>query len=392
MTAPADPPEAAAGSVPSQHGGRRHPAVRWIVHGVLLGALTVGIFGLLPRLGGLTRDAAGLRHARPAFLVAAVAAEAVSLGCYAQLYRRVLAALGARIRFRLAADVIMATFFVSHLTPFGSATGTLVNASTLESEGIAATTTGEAIALSSLTSTVALITLFGSGFAATAGQHVSRQYLVIAGVALFLVVAVLAAVLAVGARPAIAGRAGRWVASVARHVRPSIDPAKAGQTSARLASLARTALTGRDFAVSFAFAAGNWLFDLLALDLVFVALHYQPGFGPLAVAYGAANIASAIPLTPGGLGVIEVTLVAITVGFGAPRPTAVLAVLGYRIANYWLPLIPGAIAYIRLRLRPGAGNPPRARRRRADDGGPARRSGRPRWCATGRPHGDGRRR
>jgi uncharacterized membrane protein YbhN (UPF0104 family) len=33
----------------------------------------------------------------------------------------------------------------------------------------------------------------------------------------------------------------------------------------------------------------------------------------------------------------------------------VLAVLGYRIANYWLPLIPGAIAYIRLRLRPGAG-------------------------------------
>jgi len=28
----------------------------------------------------------------------------------------------------------------------------------------------------------------------------------------------------------------------------------------------------------------------------------------------------------------------------------VLAVLGYRIVNYWLPLIPGAIAYIRLRL------------------------------------------
>lgn len=42
---------------------------------------------------------------------------------------------------------------------------------------------------------------------------------------------------------------------------------------------------------------------------------------------------------------------AITVGFGAPRATAVLAVLGYRIVNYWLPLIPGAIAYIRLRLR-----------------------------------------
>jgi uncharacterized protein (TIRG00374 family) len=336
-------------------GGRRRPARHWIWHVVLLVALTAGIFGVLPRLGGLTRDAAGLRHARPAFLVAAIVAQAISLGSYAQLYRRVLAALGARIRFRLAADVILATFFVSHLTPFGSATGTLVNASTLESEGIPAATTGEAIALTSLMSTVALIVLFGAGFAATAGRHVSHEYLVLAGVALFLIVAVLAAVLAVGAHPAVAGRAGRWAATVARHVRPGIDPAKAGQTASRLASLARTALTGRAAAVSFGFASGDLLFDLLSLDLVFLALRYQPGFGPLAVAYAAANIASAIPLTPGGLGVIEVTLVAVSVGFGAPRATAVLAVIGYRIANYWLPLIPGAIAYIRLRLRrPGS--------------------------------------
>jgi uncharacterized protein (TIRG00374 family) len=348
-------PDEHADQAPPQQRDRRRPAVRWIVHGVLFVALAAGIFGLLPRLGGLSHDAAGLRHARPAFLAAAIVAQALSLGSYAQLYRRVLAALGARIRFRLAADVILATFFVSHLTPFGSATGTLVNASTLESEGIAAATTGEAIALTSLTSTIALIILFGTGFVATAGRHVSRQYLIIAGAALFLVVAVLAAVIAVGNHPSIAGRAGRWAATVARHVWRGIDPEQVGQTSSRLASLARTALTGRDFAVSFGFASGDLLFDLLSLDLVFLALRYQPGFGPLAVAYAAANIASAIPLTPGGLGVIEVTLVAVTVGFGAPRATAVLAVLGYRIVNYWLPLIPGAIAYIRLRLRPGGG-------------------------------------
>jgi uncharacterized protein (TIRG00374 family) len=286
-------------------------------------------------------------------------AQAVSLGSYAQLYRRVLAAFGARIRFRLAADVTLASFFVSHLTPFGSATGTVVNASTLEAEGVPAATTGEAIALTSLMSTVALIVLFGTGFVTTSGRHVSHQYLVIAGVALFLVVAALAAVLAVGSHPAIAGRAGRWAASVARHVRPGIDPDKAGQTASRLASLARTALTGRAFLTSFGFASGDLLFDLLSLDLVFLALRYQPGFGPLAVAYAAANIASAIPLTPGGLGVIEVTLVAVTVGFGAPRSTAVLAVLGYRIVNYWLPLIPGAIAYLRLRL---VNKPPPAHR------------------------------
>ncbi|HUK72589.1 MAG TPA: hypothetical protein VLW50_28135 [Streptosporangiaceae bacterium] len=36
----------------------------WVVHGLLLAALIAGLFGLLPRLGGLTRDAAALRHAR----------------------------------------------------------------------------------------------------------------------------------------------------------------------------------------------------------------------------------------------------------------------------------------------------------------------------------------
>ncbi len=91
------------------------------------------------------------------------------------------------------------------------------------------------------------------------------------------------------------------------------------QASKRLASLARSALTGRAFAESFAFAAADLLFDLLSLDLMFLAVRYQPGFGPLALAYAVANIASAFPITPGGLGVVEVTLVAITVGFGAPR-------------------------------------------------------------------------
>jgi putative heme transporter len=291
------PPAAQADRASPRPRGRRRPAVRWIVHGVLLVALVAGIFGVLPRLGGLTHEATGLRHARPGFLVAAIVAQAISLGCYAQLYRRVLAALGARIRFRLAADVTLATFFVSHLTPFGSAAGTLVNVNTLEGAGIDAATTGEAIGLTSLTSTAALIVLFGTGFASTAGRHVSHAYLMIAGLALFLVVAALAVVLGIGSHPEIAGRAGRWAATVARRVRPSIDPAQVGQASTRLAELARSALTGRALLASSALSVGDLLFDLLSLDLVFLALRYQPGFGPLAVAYAAANIASAIPAT-----------------------------------------------------------------------------------------------
>jgi hypothetical protein len=340
-----------ADHVPVRRKGRRHPAVRWILHGLLFGALVAGVFGLLPRIGGLEHDAAGLRHAHPAFVVAAVLAQAVSLGCYALLYRRVLASLGARVPFPLSARVTLASFLVSHLTPFGSATGTVLNVSTLEAQGVAAATTSEGIGLTSLVSSAALVALFGAGFAATAGRHLSRGYVIVAAAALVLVVCVAAIALLVGAHPAIAERVVRRAARLARRFRPSIDPEKAAQSSGQLVARARSALTGRAFLASFAFAAGDLLFDLLSLDLMFLAFGYQPGFGPVAVAYAAANIASAIPVTPGGLGVTEVTLVAITVGFGAPRATAVLAVLGYRLVNYWLPLIPGALAYLQLRFR-----------------------------------------
>src|SRR6266702_4384632 len=166
-----------------------------------------------------------------------------------------------------------------------SATGTLLNVSTLEAEGIAASTTGEAIGLTSLVSTVALIALFGTGLVATAGRHVSATYLRIAGIALVLVVLGIAIVFLVSAHPGIAERAARRAAGWARHVRPSIDPEKAAQTSKRLVMPARSALTGRAFLESYGFASADLLFDLLSLDLMFLAFRYQPWFGPLAVAY-----------------------------------------------------------------------------------------------------------
>ena len=341
------PPEGAAAQ-----NDRRRLVLRRVGNGVVVVGLAVFLYGLLPRIGGLSRDAAELRHARPTFVAASVVAQAASLACYALLYQRMLASLGKRVPLWLTARVTLASYLVSHVTPFGSAAGTALNVSTMETEGVDPSTTGEAIGLTSLVSTIALIVLFGTGLVATAGRHLSHSYLVIAGAALvLLVVLVLVIVLVVGAHPDIAASAGRRVAGLAQRVRSSIDPDKVAQTSKRLASLARSALTGRAFLASFGFAWADLLFDLLSLDLMFVAVRYQPGLGPLAVAYCAANFASALPLTPGGLGVAEVTLVAITVGFGAPRPTAVLAVLGYRVVNYWLPLLPGALAYIQLRLR-----------------------------------------
>jgi hypothetical protein len=62
------------------------------------------------------------------------------------------------------------------------------------------------------------------------------------------------------------------------------------------------------------------------------------------------------------LGIVEGVLVPTLVGFGSPRGIAILGVITYRLVNFWLPIPVGALAYLSLRVEPGA-----SRRRRAQE-------------------------
>ena len=63
-----------------------------------------------------------------------------------------------------------------------------------------------------------------------------------------------------------------------------------------------------------------------------------------AVYLGAAALAAIAP-TPGGLGAIEAALVAGLTGVGMSSGLAVSAVLLYRLATYWLPVVPGWLSW-----------------------------------------------
>jgi hypothetical protein len=68
----------------------------------------------------------------------------------------------------------------------------------------------------------------------------------------------------------------------------------------------------------------------------------------LLVAYGLANVAAAIPITPGGLGIVEGILVPTLVAFDTGRGIAVLGVLAFRLMSFWLPIPIGFASYARL--------------------------------------------
>jgi uncharacterized protein (TIRG00374 family) len=67
------------------------------------------------------------------------------------------------------------------------------------------------------------------------------------------------------------------------------------------------------------------------------------------VIYLAAAAAASLSPTPGGLGAIEAALVAGLTRSGTAVTAAVAGVLAYRIVSYWLPIIPGLIAFRWLR-------------------------------------------
>lgn len=97
-------------------------------------------------------------------------------------------------------------------------------------------------------------------------------------------------------------------------------------------------------------AIANWGFDIAVLWAGFRAFGHSPPGAVLVMGYYVGTLANVLPL-PGGVGGVEGGMIGAFLGFGVQRHLAVLAVLAYRTISYWLPAIPGAIAYVRLRHR-----------------------------------------
>lgn len=91
-----------------------------------------------------------------------------------------------------------------------------------------------------------------------------------------------------------------------------------------------------------------WGFDIAALWASFRAFGHSPPGGVLVMSYYVGTLANALPL-PGGIGGVEGGMIGAFLAFGVNAPLVILAVLAYRTISYWLPTVPGAVAYVQLR-------------------------------------------
>ena len=84
---------------------------------------------------------------------------------------------------------------------------------------------------------------------------------------------------------------------------------------------------------------------LIALRGVGVSEKELPVAGAFA-AFAFGRLASAVPITPGGIGTTELAFTGLLVAAGGPRTEVVAAVLVFRVFTYLLPIPVGAITYL----------------------------------------------
>lgn len=132
------------------------------------------------------------------------------------------------------------------------------------------------------------------------------------------------------------GRLARWVRRVVS------APALAAHGVRNAIALLRTRDPGLLGAPAW------WGFDVAVLWACFHAFGAAPPFTVILMAYFVGMLGNLLPL-PGGLGGVEGGMIGAFAAFGVEFNLAVLAVLTYRGIAFWLPTLPGALAYLQLR-------------------------------------------
>jgi len=315
-------------------------ALRWVLFAVVV------YFFVLPLLPAFRGAVADLRQIDPVLLAAAIGLEFVALYCYTLLTHAALGPDANRLtRFDLF-RIQLSTRALGSILPAGSAASNALGFRLITSSGVKKADAGFALATAGIGSAVILNVLLWVGLVVSIPLRGSSPVYSTAAVAGAVLMGIVGAIVF-----GLVDDKGR-LARVVRYVYDRLG--RDGESAAELLDHLRDRIRGlvaeRDVLRRvILWGTANWLLDLLALWLFLRAFGGSVSVDGLLVAFGLANVLASIPITPGGLGIVEGVYIPTLVGFGVPAATATVTVLTYRIAQFWLPILVGGVAYASLR-------------------------------------------
>jgi uncharacterized protein (TIRG00374 family) len=318
--------------------------IRWGITAFVL--LLVVEYLLIPELAGAKKSLHLLTQVNVAYLVLALALEVASLVAYAQLTHTVLP--GWRPPLWRLLRINTSSLAVSHIVPGGTAPGTGLAYRLLTDSGVEGADAAFGLAIQGVGSAVVLNLIFWVALVVSLFLHgYNPLYGAAAGAGILLMAAF-------GGVVVLLLRGKHWAVEVVRRTAnrlPILNGDALATTVERIADRLRALLEERQVLVrAVGWAAANWLLDAASLWVFIVAFGKVMMPIDLLVAYGLANVLAVIPITPGGLGIVEGVLIPTIHGFGVAKPVAALGVLTYRLVNFWLPIPAGGASYLSLRF------------------------------------------
>jgi uncharacterized protein (TIRG00374 family) len=326
----------------------RRPLRRLVI--LLILALIVEYL-VIPELVGASKDLYLLGRLNVGWMVAGLILEAVSLFCYALLNRVLLPPEGRPSLSRLF-RIDLAAAAVAHVIPAGTVGSAGIGYQLFTAEGVPGTDVGVMMATKGMGSTVVLNVLLWIALVISiplSGFHPVYATVAIVGAVVLALVGALIFGITRGEK-----RAARIVSAIGERI-PGVGGDRLERVVLQAAASIRALGTNPSVLIqSLSWASLNWLLDAASLWCFIAAFGGYSNPVGLFAAYGIANVLGAIPLTPGGLGIIDTVTPVLLVGFGLTRSVATLGVLGWRLVNFWLPIPTGALAYVSLKVPRGA--------------------------------------
>lgn len=330
---------------------------RAVLRSALGVALVVVVFALIvPRIASYGSVARHLASVSPTWAVALAAGACLDLATAALPWKALLSQLS----WLEALGFTQASTALTIVLPGGAPLGMAISFALLRRLHVTAGAAGFAVALTGIWSQVMIflyplvgaVLVLGSGDLSGSAAAIAVVSGAAAAVLVVLALVALRSPAAALWLGDIAGRFAAWLARLFRRTPPGWD----GEALLRLREERIGHLRRRWPALTAATLANQLSgYLLLVLSLRAVGISFdQVSPSEAFLAWSIGRVISSLPLTPGGIGVVELGLIGTLVGFGAPEAHVVAAVLLFRGLIIVPTLAVGGAALLALRFKPSA--------------------------------------
>ncbi|MBO0714933.1 MAG: flippase-like domain-containing protein, partial [Acidimicrobiales bacterium] len=326
----------------------------WVQRAFTVAVIAAAVAVAIDRRHEVAQASHLIAHLRWDWLALAIACQLSSMVVFARLQRWLLRAGGVHVGLWSMVEITFAGNALGTSLPGGAAWSATWAFGQLRRRGADRVLAGWVILVAGALASFALFVLLAAGAFLAGSRGPVASFRVLAGIlaAIPVVVGLTAVALHRSAR---LRRTAQSAWGALTHRWPPVR--RVGDIAERFLSRLRTVQPGPlGWIEAFGLALANWVYDAATLVACLLALGAGVPWRGVLVAYALTQVAASLPITPGGLGVVEGSLAALLVAYGLGGDQALAVTLLYRLVSFWglVPIGWASWATIELAQRQGA--------------------------------------